>query len=63
MFSNLFSLIFGLSEKSIIFCDNAEALRHPLHKNATYSKLTKRDMDLKMEVDAWRGMTNLAVEF
>ena len=40
---------FHIQSASIsLFCDNAEAIRHPEIKNRTYSKYAKRDMDLKL---------------
>ena len=46
-----------------IFCDNAEALRHSMHNRMTYSKMTKRDVDIKIEVDKLRKLTSLQVYF
>ena len=44
-----------------LYCDNNEALRHYPLESVTYTTLTKRDIDLKMEMN--RIMQNSSVTF
>jgi len=46
-----------------IYCDNAEALRHSSLNGTTYSKLVKRDIDLKLETAYVRSLSPVIIEF
>ena len=46
-----------------IYCDNAEALRHSSLSGITYSKLVKRDIDLKLEIAYVRSISAVNIVF
>jgi len=46
-----------------IYCDNAEALRHRHLQGTTYSKMVKRDIDLKMEIEYVRAVSSVNIVF
>ena len=46
-----------------IYCDNDEALRYRTTTGMTYSTLTKRDMDLKLEMASITSTSPIKFEF
>lgn len=59
---NSISTLYGFTEATFnIFCEKEEALRYYPLDRATYTSLTKREMDLKIEIDNMKatGTTEL----
>ena len=62
--STAIAQFFSIKSASLsIFCDNEEVLRHSSYKGLTYSKYTKRDMDLKLAIRKVLKDSSFSIQF